>query len=75
MKVTTWLSRPPGDQKITASGNTATNSQSGEAVTLTNASYNGSIAVGASTTIGFQGTWASSDAAPTSFTVNGGACS
>ena len=65
----------PGDQKITASWNTATNSQSGEAVTLTNASYNGSIAAGASTTIGFQGTWTSSDAAPTSFTVNGSACS
>ena len=64
----------PGDQKITASWNTATNSQSGEAVTLTNASYNGSIAAGASTTIGFQGTWTSSDAAPTSFTVNGSAC-
>jgi hypothetical protein len=64
-----------GDQKITASWNTATNGQSGEAVTLTNASYNGSIAAGASTTIGFQGTWTSSDAAPTVFTVNGSACS
>ena len=65
----------PGDQKITSSWNTATSSQSGEAVTLTNASYNGTIAAGASTTIGFQGTWASSDAAPAAFTVNGSACS
>ena len=44
-------------------------------MTLTNASYNGSIAAGASTTIGFQGTWTGSDAAPTAFTVNGSACS
>jgi O-glycosyl hydrolase len=64
----------PGDQQITSSWNTATNSQSGEAVTLTNASYNGSIAAGSSVTIGFQGTWTNSDTAPTSFTINGITC-
>jgi endo-1,4-beta-xylanase len=64
----------PGDQKITSSWNTGSNSQSGEAVTLTNASYNGAIAAGGNTSIGFQGTWTSSDAAPTAFTLNGATC-
>jgi endo-1,4-beta-xylanase len=64
----------PGDQKITSSWNTGSNSQSGAAVTLTNASYNGAIAAGGNTSIGFQGTWTSSDAAPTAFTLNGATC-
>ena len=64
----------PGDQKITSSWNTGSNSQSGAAVTLTNASYNGAIAAGGNTSIGFQGTWTSSDAAPTAFTLNGTTC-
>jgi O-glycosyl hydrolase len=63
----------PGDQKVTNAWN-ATLSQSGEAVTATNASYNASLAAGASTSFGFQGTWTSSDSPPTSFTVNGVAC-
>jgi endo-1,4-beta-xylanase len=64
----------PGDQKITSSWNTGSNSQSGAAVTLTNASYNGAIAARGNTSIGFQGTWTSSDAAPTAFTLNGTTC-
>jgi O-glycosyl hydrolase len=63
----------PGDQKITNGWN-GTVSQSGENVTVTNASYNGAIAPGGNTQIGFQGTWTSSDAAPTSFKVNGTTC-
>jgi acetylxylan esterase len=63
----------PGDQKITSSWN-GTASQSGENVTITNASYNGAIAPGGNTSIGFQGTWTSSDATPASFTVNGATC-
>jgi len=63
----------PGDQKITSNFNGGF-SQSGENATLTNASYNGSIAPGGSVTVGFQGTWTSSDAAPTAFTLNGAAC-
>ena len=64
----------PGDQQITSSWN-GTASQSGEKVTIANASYNGSIAAGGgSVTIGFQGTWTSSDAAPTAFTLNGATC-
>ncbi|ACU73822.1 glycoside hydrolase family 10 [Catenulispora acidiphila DSM 44928] len=64
----------PGDQKITNAWNGAT-SQSGEAVTATSAAYNASIAPGATTSFGFQGTFTSNDTAPTTFTVNGAACS
>jgi hypothetical protein len=63
----------PGDQKVTSAWN-ATVTQSGTAVTATNAGYNGTIAPGANATFGFQGTWASSDASPTAFTLNGTSC-
>jgi O-glycosyl hydrolase len=63
----------PGDQKVTNTWN-AVATQSGEAVTDTNESYNATIAAGGSTSFGFQGTWTNSDAAPTSFTLNGVAC-
>jgi O-glycosyl hydrolase len=63
----------PGDQKLTQNYNGGF-SQSGETATLTNASYNGAIAVNGSVTVGFQGTWTNSDAAPTAFTLNGTAC-
>jgi O-glycosyl hydrolase len=64
----------PGDQQLTDNFN-GTFSQSGETATLTNASYNGSIPVNGSVTVGFQGTWTNSDAAPTAFTLNGATCS
>jgi len=63
----------PGDQKITNAWN-GVESQSGENVTITNESYNATIAAGSSTSLGFQGTWTSSDASPTSFSVNGTTC-
>jgi O-glycosyl hydrolase len=63
----------PGDQEITNAWS-GTETQSGENVTITNASYNGTIAPGGNTSLGFQGTWTSSDAVPTAFTVNGAAC-
>ena len=63
----------PGDQKITNAWN-GVESQSGEAVTITNESYNGAIPAGGSTTLGFQGTWTNSDTSPTSFSVNGMTC-
>ena len=59
----------PGDQKVTSDYN-GSYTQNGEAVTLTPASYNGSIAAGASTTVGIQGTWTSNDTAPTSITCS-----
>jgi endo-1,4-beta-xylanase len=64
----------PGDQKITSNFNGGF-SQAGENATLTNASYNGTIAAGANITDGFQGTWTSNDTNPTSFSINGTACS
>ena len=51
--------------------------QSGANVTVTNASYNGSIAPGATLSAppGFNGTWNGTNANPTSFTLNGVTCS
>jgi len=63
-----------GDQRIT-SGWSATYAQNGKSVTATNLDYNRTLAPNASTSIGFQGTWGTSDARPTSFTLNGTACS
>ena len=64
-----------GDQKVTNAWG-ASASQSGATVTLTNASYDGSIAPGGTVTgVGMQGTWGSSNAAPSNFTLNGVACS
>jgi cellulase/cellobiase CelA1 len=53
----------PGDQRITSAWN-GTVTQSGQTVTATNASYNAAITPGASTSLGFQGTWTSSDSPP-----------
>ena len=63
----------PGGQKITDAWNGVV-SQSGESVSITNESYNATIAAGGSTSLGFQGTWSASDAAPTSFSLNGTPC-
>jgi len=51
--------------------------QTGSNVTITNLSYNGSIAPGASVTSapGFNGAWNGTNSAPTAFTLNGVACS
>jgi O-glycosyl hydrolase len=64
----------PGDQKITNAWNDGSVTQSGESVSITNASYNGTIAPGGNTSVGFQGTWNTSDAAPASFSLNGTPC-
>jgi O-glycosyl hydrolase len=63
----------PGDQKITNAWSGSV-TQSGENVSVVNASYNATIASGSSASLGFQGTWTTSDAAPVSFTVNGTTC-
>jgi O-glycosyl hydrolase len=62
-----------GDQQITNAWN-GQETQSGPNVTITNESYNAAIAPGGNTSLGFQGTWANSDAVPAAFTVNGAAC-
>ncbi|NUP51864.1 MAG: hypothetical protein HOW97_31780, partial [Catenulispora sp.] len=64
----------PGDQKITNAWS-ATTTQTGAAVSAVNVAYNGTIAPGANTSFGFQGTFTANDSSPTSFTVNGGVCS
>jgi endo-1,4-beta-xylanase len=49
--------------------------QSGANVTVTNVSYNGSIATGGNTSFGFNGSWNNSaNPVPTSFALNGTPC-
>jgi hypothetical protein len=65
----------PGNEAV-SQGWSATYAQSGQKVTATNASYNGSLGTNGSTTIGFNGTYsgASFPGNPTSFTLNGVSC-
>lgn len=64
---------PDAAQKITQ-GWSATWSQVGQQITASSLSWNGSLAAGASTGIGFNGAWGSSNPAPTSFMLNGMTC-
>ncbi len=66
----------PNGQTITKLWN-GSYTQSGSAVTITNLSYNSTIAPGASLSSepGFNGSWNGTNAAPTAFTLNGTACS
>lgn len=63
-------------QQITSLWNGSV-TQSGGSVTVTNASYNGSVPAGAavSSSPGFNASWTGSNPNPTSFTVNGATCS
>jgi cellulase/cellobiase CelA1 len=63
----------PGDQHITNAWS-ATVSQNGSNVTAVNASYDGAISPGGNVSFGFQGTWATNDTSPASFSLNGTAC-
>jgi len=63
----------PGGQTITNGWN-ATYRPAGGQVTATNVSFNGTLAPGQSTTIGFQATHSGNTATPTGFTLNGQAC-
>jgi len=63
----------PGDQTITSGWNAAI-SQSGSTVTAANLAYNRVLNPGATTSFGLQGTWHTSDAPPTRFTLNGRSC-
>ena len=61
-------------QQVTSAWN-ATVTQSGSAVTAKNVGYNGSIASGASTSFGFQGTNSgTTNPVPTGFSLNGVSC-
>ncbi|WP_433393203.1 cellulase family glycosylhydrolase [Micromonospora sp. KLBMP9576] len=64
---------PDAGQRV-GQGWSATWSQAGAAVTARSASWNGALATGASTSIGFNGTWIGANPAPTTFTLNGTAC-
>jgi endo-1,4-beta-xylanase len=64
----------PGDESISSAWNT-TFTQTGARVSATNTNYDATIPGGASQSLGFLGTWTSNDTAPTTFTVNGRACS
>jgi hypothetical protein len=59
----------PGDQQITNSWS-GTAHQAGQSVTVTNTPWNRLIAPGSSAWTGFIGTWHTSDASPTAFTLN-----
>ncbi|MEU1753038.1 PHB depolymerase family esterase [Micromonospora matsumotoense] len=63
----------PAGQVITSGWNASYSPSSGQ-VTATNVSYNGTLAPGASTTIGFQANHTGNAAAPTAFTLNGATC-
>ena len=63
----------PSGQTITNGWNASYGPTSGQ-VTATNVSYNGTLAPGASTTIGFQATHTGNAGSPASFTLNGQAC-
>ena len=66
----TW----PGNQQITQSWS-SNYTQNGTSVILTNASYNGQIAPGATVTgIGFNANFSGSNPTPASFTLNGSPC-
>src|SRR6187402_2998291 len=48
--------------------------QSGAAVSVRNAGWNGNIATNGTASFGFNGSWAGSNPAPSTFTLNGVAC-
>jgi len=63
----------PSGQRVTQAWN-ATVTSSGDRTTATNAGYNAAIATNATVSFGFNGSWSGSNAAPTSFALNGVTC-
>ncbi|MGN9914803.1 glycoside hydrolase family 9 protein [Micromonospora palomenae] len=64
---------PSSGQQV-GQGWSATYRQTGTAVSATNLSYNGTLAPGASTSLGFNGTHTGSNPRPATFTLNGVTC-
>ena len=64
---------PASGQSVTQGWN-GIFSQSGQNVTVTNASYNGNVAVNSTAIPGFNGSWTTSNPVPTTFSVNGNVC-
>ncbi|GAA5073354.1 hypothetical protein HNP84_008559 [Thermocatellispora tengchongensis] len=63
----------PGNQRI-SHGWSATWTQSGANVTARSYDWNGNLATGQSTSIGFNASYSGTNAKPTAFTINGTAC-
>jgi hypothetical protein len=63
-----------GNDQVISNGWDATYAQNGQNVTVTSESWNGALATGGSTTIGFTGSVGATNSVPTTFTVNGFAC-
>jgi hypothetical protein len=63
----------PGNQQLSQGWN-GTWSQSGQNVTVTNASWNGSLGTGASAQIGANFSYSGTNTSPTVFTLNGVTC-
>ncbi|MET8367430.1 cellulose binding domain-containing protein [Micromonospora sp. NPDC005194] len=63
----------PGDQQV-ISGWNATVGQTGATVTARNVDWNRVLAPNGSASFGVQGRWSTSDAPPTSFSLNGAPC-
>ena len=63
----------PAGQRVTQAWN-STVTASGNQVTAKNLSYNAAIATNGTVSFGFNGSWTGSNPAPTSFTLNGVAC-
>jgi endoglucanase len=74
--LTSWTLRFafPGSQQIQPGGWGATWTQSGPNVTATSMPWNSNLGTGASTQIGFNGTWTGSNPKPTSFSINNVVC-
>ncbi|MBL7259495.1 cellulose-binding domain-containing protein [Paractinoplanes lichenicola] len=64
---------PDAGQKVVQGWN-GTFAQSGSTVSVTNASWNGSVASGGSISVGFNGSFTSANPVPTAFAVNGTTC-
>jgi cellulose 1,4-beta-cellobiosidase len=63
-----------GNQTITSSWNSTFTESAAHHVTLTNAAWNGSLGTNATANPGFQATYSGTNSSPTSFTLNGVAC-
>jgi endoglucanase len=63
----------PGNQKVTQ-GWAATWSQTNADVTAVNLPWNGALAPGQSTTVGFNGTYSGTNTNPSAFTIGTDAC-
>ncbi len=64
----------PNASQLVSQGWSATWAQSGQQVTAVNLAWNKALAAGASSGIGFNGTFGSSNPVPASFTLNGVTC-